>query len=130
MNAAQRVAVVAWSSVVIAPWVAWLTATPLRSPHFVAVVATAAIIGLSAGLHHQGQVEAGKGAALDAIARRMAEVLDLSAESQRRAGEWQGRYREAAQRVAQLERELGRPNVREPFIERVPAAGGEADAAG
>lgn len=123
MGAAQNVAAVAWGSVMAAPWAAWLLGESVRSPSVVAVMATSALIGLAAGLLHQSQTAAAQQAATDAFAREMAAAVAGRAEAERRAGEWQGRYREAARQLAALGAAPGaeteEPNVRGPFFKRV-----------
>jgi hypothetical protein len=57
MNAAQRVCVMAWGSVLAAPW---------------AAVATAVLVGTLAGFYHQGQVVVARREALAAVEREMA----------------------------------------------------------
>lgn len=83
MGAAQIIAIVAWGSVVAAPWAAWLLREPLRSPYVIAVIATAALVGSMAGLYHQGQATMVRQDALAAVEREMARQASRGQASRR-----------------------------------------------
>ncbi len=117
MSASQVVAAVAWVSVLAAPWAAWATATPFRSPWFVAVVATAVLIGLVSGMHHQGQVAIRRRDALAAVERQMAR-LDSQMEHRALAMERELAALKALRQTVP-EPDATRPNARGPFIRRV-----------
>lgn len=88
ISAAQIVAIVAWVSVIAAPWYAAARDISLRSPEMAGIMGIGALVGLAAGLHHSG-----------AVARRRREAAavtdelkNAALERMRRGGSGGGHY--------------------------------------